>query len=414
MADANLGSYGADPDLARAIDTILRDGKHDPSDRTVQLARRYLRACVPANTHARALLLLAADNLDAYRQGMWSSATGIDEFEPVTTALYALRDALDAAGLPHLARPRTPVELDAIARRLGVRADWHEPDEQDVHAQSVTKPQLAVTDGSFDNAGHSTLEQMVLLYQDRVPVAEVALATLFAWACDAAQAHDRQKIEPPPSPAAPPPSDAVDIAVLERVLVDQLGKHTAQEVLSALHTEPTGAPAEAPAEAPALVWESAGTDEPGDQHASSTLRVHPESTSAHYSLGPAYAAPDVDGERWSVELVQVRHGERVAATDLGVHPTEQDAKDHAQQWERDGLVGCAWYTVTNHWALIPLPELMAAAREETDPDEYVTDDAQLTPHAMTGRAEGSFSDLLERYETVSDQRVVECGWGEAS
>lgn len=74
-------------------------------------------------------------------------------------------------------------ELIAVADILGVRPDWHEPDEQDV---------IAVVYGeSFDNAGTWPLndhnseycEIYVDLFKNGVLVAQVNLATLFAMAC---------------------------------------------------------------------------------------------------------------------------------------------------------------------------------------------------------------------------------------
>lgn len=80
-------------------------------------------------------------------------------------------------------------ELVALANVLGVRPDWHEPDEQEVTAECRGK--------SFDNAGFYgmereaemlsrgsdlAVEQYVRLFQDGQPVADVPLATLFAWA----------------------------------------------------------------------------------------------------------------------------------------------------------------------------------------------------------------------------------------
>ena len=82
--------------------------------------------------------------------------------------------------------------LVALANELGVRRDWHEPDEQGVTAEVRGK--------SFDNAGFwgikdeaefltrhghggvSAVEMYVTLYKDGEPVAEVDLATLFAFA----------------------------------------------------------------------------------------------------------------------------------------------------------------------------------------------------------------------------------------
>lgn len=85
-----------------------------------------------------------------------------------------------------------------------------------------------------------------------------------------------------------------------------------------------------------LVWESAGTDEPGDQHADSVRRVEPEATDAYYSLGPALAAPSEDGERWDLELIQTKNGTEIETVKLGRHPDEQTAKEYAEQWERRG------------------------------------------------------------------------------
>ncbi len=76
-------------------------------------------------------------------------------------------------------------QLVELARELGVRPDWHEPDEQ-----QLTATAHGVT---FDNAGYwgaeymgyggyDYTEQYVVLHKDGKPVAAVNLATLFAWA----------------------------------------------------------------------------------------------------------------------------------------------------------------------------------------------------------------------------------------
>ena len=85
-------------------------------------------------------------------------------------------------------RITTRADLVTLARDLGVRPDWHEPDEQEV---------TATTEGvSFDNAGFwpkssessdypyhpSIIEMSVTLSKGGKPVAVVNLATLFAWA----------------------------------------------------------------------------------------------------------------------------------------------------------------------------------------------------------------------------------------
>ena len=108
-----------------------------------------------------------------------------------------------------LKRINTKDELKELAESLGVRNDWHEPDEQGVRA--ITFGQ------SFDNAGHwgikhladretdarmrlwnpknttdggviedtqRFVEMFVVLYKNDIAVAEINLATLFAFACD--------------------------------------------------------------------------------------------------------------------------------------------------------------------------------------------------------------------------------------
>jgi hypothetical protein len=73
----------------------------------------------------------------------------------------------------------------ALAGELGVRMDWHEPDEQEVTAK--------VRGVSFDNAGtwphdrngetpREIVEMYVIIQQDGKDVAAVNLATLCAWA----------------------------------------------------------------------------------------------------------------------------------------------------------------------------------------------------------------------------------------
>jgi hypothetical protein len=91
----------------------------------------------------------------------------------------------------------TKDQIKALAAKLGVRLDWHEPDEQKVTVQ--------VAGDTFDNAGHWGTawdasraryqeelgprihlgggEFCVTVLQDGQPVAEVNLATLFALAC---------------------------------------------------------------------------------------------------------------------------------------------------------------------------------------------------------------------------------------
>jgi hypothetical protein len=85
-------------------------------------------------------------------------------------------------------RVSTRAQLQGVADALGVRADWHEPDEQEVTA--------VVHGDNFDNAGfwghdsrgtpvtfgEGQQEMWIELRRDGHPVAEVNLATLLAWA----------------------------------------------------------------------------------------------------------------------------------------------------------------------------------------------------------------------------------------
>jgi hypothetical protein len=73
-----------------------------------------------------------------------------------------------------------------------------------------------------------------------------------------------------------------------------------------------------------LKWETADTEEPGDQNAPSA-RVH-----GWYAIGPTG-----DG-RWSCELIEVDDGLNEVPTggaDLGAFPSESAAKDAAQSHE---------------------------------------------------------------------------------
>jgi hypothetical protein len=65
-------------------------------------------------------------------------------------------------------------QLQQLARDLGVRKDWHEPDEQGVDA--------AVGGEFLDNAGGVADELTVVIYKDDKEVATVNLATLLAFA----------------------------------------------------------------------------------------------------------------------------------------------------------------------------------------------------------------------------------------
>lgn len=71
----------------------------------------------------------------------------------------------------------TKADLRALAARLGVRHDWHEPDEQDVTAR--------VEGNKLDNAGGpagAKSEMHVILTHDGEDVASINLASLLGWA----------------------------------------------------------------------------------------------------------------------------------------------------------------------------------------------------------------------------------------
>ena len=89
---------------------------------------------------------------------------------------------------PEVVRIHRTTDLYRVYLQLGVRPDWHEPDEQDVTAH--------VGGHCFDNAGFwpesncsqslrdaQATEMYVELRKDGLPIAQVNLATLFAIAC---------------------------------------------------------------------------------------------------------------------------------------------------------------------------------------------------------------------------------------
>jgi len=68
----------------------------------------------------------------------------------------------------------TKKQLQQLAKDLDVRADWHEPDEQDVSVEIFGE--------RFDNAGVAD-EISVYIIRNEKLIARVNLATLFAFAC---------------------------------------------------------------------------------------------------------------------------------------------------------------------------------------------------------------------------------------
>ena len=77
-------------------------------------------------------------------------------------------------------------ELVELARELKVRDDWHEPDEQDLTAKVYGNVFDNAMGPGFEHAygppENEYLEMFVELRKNHVPIAQVSLATLFAWA----------------------------------------------------------------------------------------------------------------------------------------------------------------------------------------------------------------------------------------
>lgn len=98
-----------------------------------------------------------------------------------TSIIY--RSELESFVQSEAVRINTREQLEELAEHLGVRENWHEPDENDVTAE--------VRGSSFDNAGFWGREDLagkdreelhVVLFRNGDEVAMVNLATLFAFA----------------------------------------------------------------------------------------------------------------------------------------------------------------------------------------------------------------------------------------
>jgi hypothetical protein len=128
---------------------------------------------------------------DAHRQ-VYDGSAAWDRLEPSERREWeaiaaAARAVPEPAPVPRL---NDRSELTALADGLKLRPDWHEPDNREVNA--VLHP------GDFDNAGfwgtdeagepvtygEGQCEAWVELEHDGLPVAQVNLATLFAWAAE--------------------------------------------------------------------------------------------------------------------------------------------------------------------------------------------------------------------------------------
>lgn len=107
-----------------------------------------------------------------------------------------------------LRRVNTRAGLQELAKELGVRDSWHEPDEQDVRAmvfgktfdnagfwglrhlaerETVARTRLwnpkKTSEGGIIEDAEQFVEMFVVLYQNDEAVAEIDLAALFAFAC---------------------------------------------------------------------------------------------------------------------------------------------------------------------------------------------------------------------------------------
>jgi len=65
-------------------------------------------------------------------------------------------------------------DLKKLVKALGVRPDWHEPDEAEVTIKFL--------DGTFDNAYHDDTEAHIIVYKDKVEKARINVASLLGWA----------------------------------------------------------------------------------------------------------------------------------------------------------------------------------------------------------------------------------------
>lgn len=88
-----------------------------------------------------------------------------------------------------------------------------------------------------------------------------------------------------------------------------------------------------------LEWESAGTDEPGDQNASTRALPH-----GYWSLGPTN-----DGE-WGVELIELDdqlQEVQSGGVHLGHFDSEAEAKAAAEEYEMVRIPHCVWVFETS-------------------------------------------------------------------
>lgn len=164
-----------DANLHEALETIRRCGRDDLRAWAVPPAVRYLRARTPADSAARTALEQVEERLLAYQERALAE-------KPMTWARVSdsiSRLASAAEELPPVRTLTTAAQLREITNDvLGVHADWSGTD-----SAAVT---ITVIGDQVGTDGRSVLEQTVVFAKHGLPVAQVSLAALLAWAGDGA------------------------------------------------------------------------------------------------------------------------------------------------------------------------------------------------------------------------------------
>jgi hypothetical protein len=172
-----------DADVREAIETLRRCGHDERRAWAVPPALRYLRARTSAGSSARAALERVEEHLLAYQERALAE-------EPVTWARVSgsiARLATVVEELPPVQTLTAAAQLREVTNdTLGVRADW-----SDTSSARVT---ATVTGDRLGTGGRPVLEQTVVLAKDDVPVAQVSLATLIAWAGDGAPSQLPERV----------------------------------------------------------------------------------------------------------------------------------------------------------------------------------------------------------------------------
>lgn len=126
------------------------------------------------------LSMLSTETKADVERAQFETSTKLIDGDRLTEAGIAwLTDQVKIVGID------TPAELEELARELGVRPDWHEPDEQDVSAR--------IRGHHLDNAMGSTMRDLgednesgefnIVIQKDGRDRAVINLATLLSWAC---------------------------------------------------------------------------------------------------------------------------------------------------------------------------------------------------------------------------------------